>query len=57
MMDTGINQKILKDTHRAGKVPTRQRVKDLQPLSILRYLIANKFLVFPTNKMKLIISG
>ena len=39
MMDTGINQKILKDARRAGSVPQMQKVKDLQPLSILRYVL------------------
>ena len=36
MMDTGIIQKMLKDSYRAGKVPQQERLKDLDPFSILR---------------------
>ena len=41
MMDSGINQKILIDTFRAGKIPPAQRIKSLQPLSVVRYLKSN----------------
>ena len=43
MMDTGIIEKMTKDSFKAGKVPTQPRVTEVRALSLLRsvYQISN----------------